>query len=486
MERNRSFLSHIYVKPPWRGPLIPTVKTSNREGFSLFGVIIALAVVSILAATLVPAAFRQLMRQRETETSRELLLIEAGLVGFYEDVGRFPTDAEGLAALITDPGAGGWGGPYVAFAHEDPVVQVENDAWNLSYQYDTNPTTSPANAADVLVVSGGINRLIDAGTVGGTWTMSGQDDLMGVVVADLANREKLAVAKVEQERLANAVQAYFHDNQSYPATLTQINTDYLDEGVGSDALYDQWNRSYILTPANFSVPALCTITSRGPDGVLGGGDDVVMNVNSVIPGRKHSYYELAITQAVVDAQSGVTLTGDWTADYSLFSLASVLQTDGWGNPYEEQMSTRIILSAGPDADYFTPDDNIPPGVVPDDVSSLITDIIYVEDSADMEDGNCQDVHFEIKNDTNKMIWLTSMTISWTGMEAYFIEVKIDGDEVAKDQEPLLSSGQLLEFSKIKIKKGKTKLVEIKDFEDALDASGQPVGKIGRASCRERV
>jgi len=268
--------------------LIPTVKTSNREGFSLFGVIIALAVVSILAATLVPAAFRQLMRQRETETSRELLLIEGGLVGFYEDVGRFPTDAEGLAALITDPGAGGWGGPYVAFAHEDPVVQVENDAWNLSYQYDTNPTTSPANAADVLVVSGGINRLIDAGTVGGTWTMSGQDDLMGVVVADLANREKLAVAKVEQERLANAVQAYFHDNQSYPATLTQINTDYLDEGVGSDALYDQWNRSYILTPANFSVPALCTITSRGPDGVLGGGDDVVMNVNSVIPGRKHS------------------------------------------------------------------------------------------------------------------------------------------------------------------------------------------------------
>jgi len=77
-----------------------------------------------------------------------------------------------------------------------------------------------------------------------------------------------------------------------------------------------------------------------------------------------------------------------------------------------------------------------------------------------------------------MIWLTSMTISWTGMEAYFIEVKIDGDEVAKDQEPLLSSGQLLEFSKIKIKKGKTKLVEIKDFEDALDASGQPVGMGG--------
>jgi type II secretory pathway pseudopilin PulG len=59
---------------------------TNREGFSLYGVIIALAVISILAATLGPAAFRQLMRAREADTEQELVRIEAGLVGFYNAV----------------------------------------------------------------------------------------------------------------------------------------------------------------------------------------------------------------------------------------------------------------------------------------------------------------------------------------------------------------------------------------------------------------
>jgi general secretion pathway protein G len=31
---------------------------------------------------------------------------------FEADCGRFPTTAEGLSALVKDPGVGGWKGPY--------------------------------------------------------------------------------------------------------------------------------------------------------------------------------------------------------------------------------------------------------------------------------------------------------------------------------------------------------------------------------------
>ncbi|MFT5315027.1 MAG: type II secretory pathway pseudopilin PulG, partial [Candidatus Krumholzibacteriia bacterium] len=97
--------------PVWSDLVARFYSKINRDGFSLYGVIIALAVISILAATLGPAAFRKMMRARESDTERELVRIEAGLVGFYADVGRFPSEAEGLAALINDPGVTGWTGP---------------------------------------------------------------------------------------------------------------------------------------------------------------------------------------------------------------------------------------------------------------------------------------------------------------------------------------------------------------------------------------
>ncbi len=340
----------------------------NRAGFSLLGVIVVLAVLAILAAVITPMYFRQMMEARERATTAELLQIEDGLVAFFEDLGRFPTDAEGLSALVVDPGLTGWQGPYINLEHEEPIAQVSTDAWNLAYVYDRDPVTAPAGAATVLVTSGGRNRLVDSGSAGATWSINGtDDDLQAQVMASRVNREKSAATSVEQERLGRAAQDYFRDHQIYPTSLSQL-SDYLDSGLGSDALIDQWNRSYGLNPDNSAVPPTLTVSSLGPDGSSGGGDDVDLVLDSVLPGRRSSYYELAIIQSVVTAQTGTDLAGDWTVDRSSFGLAVVLENDGWGNPYEERMSTRTIVSGGPDADYSTPDDNIPPGVVPDDVA----------------------------------------------------------------------------------------------------------------------
>lgn len=449
--------------------------TRGRAGFSLLGVIVLLAVVAILAGTITPMVFRQMMEARERETVSELVRLENGLVMFFEDVGRFPTEAEGLSALVADPGATGWQGPYVLYEHDDPATQIGTDAWNRPYSYDLYPSTSPADTAVALVASGGRNRQVDTGVVGGAWSITGAaDDLLGLVTDERANREMTTVTSREQDLLARAAQAYFRDHTLYPTDLDQLRDDYLDAGVGSDALYDQWQRQYVLAADNAAVPPSLAITSLGPDQSAGGGDDVTLQVDSVIPGRRTSYYELAINQTAVDAGGGTSLTGDWTADRSQFALAAILENDGWGNPYEEQMSTRTILSGGPDADYFTPDDNIPPGVVPDDVVPSGVGIEYVDGSGETLNNKCDRVRFRITNTSDSPITLTSMTLTWASPTAYYKKVKIIED-VIEQSKPQIGSGVTANFKEnVTLQPGQTATVEIESFRSKHWEGGSKV------------
>lgn len=448
----------------------------HREGFSLIGIVVILAVVAILAGAIGPMVFRQMMVARERATRAEMAALQDGLVAFFDDVGRFPTEAEGLAALVADPGVAGWQGPYLVTENEEPVAQVTTDAWNLDYAYDLAPATLPAGAAAVLIASGGQDRRIDAGTVGTAWSVAAPgDDLLGLVTADRVNREKQDAARVEQERLAAAAQAYFQDHAAYPATPAELSDGYLDQGIGSDALFDQWQRGYVLTPDNAAVPPGFTISSVGADGVAGGGDDVVLSIDSVIPGRRTSYYELAVVQAAVDANPTAGLTGDWPADLPLFGLTAVLDRDGWDNPYEERMSTRTILSAGPDADYFTPADNIPPGVVPDDVAAGPAALEYLPGSGATINHQCDGVVFGVTNTSGSAVTLTSLTVTWTGPAAWYRQVKIGGIVVVDQSGPQIGSGEVGNFlSPLNVLPGQTVTVEIVSFRANPWAGGPKV------------
>ena len=51
---------------------------------------------------------------------------------FDADCGRFPTTAEGLPALVKDPGVPGWSGPYWQGGFGDrwgTIWRYENDGW---------------------------------------------------------------------------------------------------------------------------------------------------------------------------------------------------------------------------------------------------------------------------------------------------------------------------------------------------------------------
>ncbi len=344
---------------------------ASRSGFGLLGLIVLLAVLAILAGTVGPLLFREVLAAREAETRTHLEALDQALVAFYRDVGRLPTEAEGLAALVTDPGLGGWRGPYLGSAREAAASIVNLDAWGRPLAYDRTPLLN-TGAAAAIIASGGGDRRLGSGTVGATWTVGGtaagtdgHDDLQILVDVDGALSEMEALTRVRLEAISRAAQEYFQVHGSFPAILTELNGAWLPPAVGAEALVDGWGMPLAFTVNAAARPPTALVTSRGADGLAGNGDDVQLSVSSAAAGRRATLYELAIAQARVDAQTSVELTGDWNSDRANLALDDILAADGWGVPYAVRVSTRTVVSAGPDGDTLTPADNMPAGVVPD-------------------------------------------------------------------------------------------------------------------------
>jgi len=57
-------------------------------------------------------------------------VLGVALDAFREDCGRFPATAEGLAALVHNPGAGTWKGPY--------IVKLKPDPWGTPFRYTSD------------------------------------------------------------------------------------------------------------------------------------------------------------------------------------------------------------------------------------------------------------------------------------------------------------------------------------------------------------
>ena len=99
------------------------------DGFTLLEVIIAIAIIGIMIGAIAPVAHRQLVAAREDATRQELDRLRAALAAYYEDVGGFPGEGVGLAALVGTTGPAGWQGPYLEAGGEDPAAAVATDAF---------------------------------------------------------------------------------------------------------------------------------------------------------------------------------------------------------------------------------------------------------------------------------------------------------------------------------------------------------------------
>lgn len=107
-----------------------TPQRRAHRGFTLIELLVVLAILTLLAGLVGPRVLNQLGGAKSKTAGVQIADIEKALDLYRLDVGRFPTNEEGLNALITKPGsANGWNGPYLKGG------SVPNDPWGNPYRY---------------------------------------------------------------------------------------------------------------------------------------------------------------------------------------------------------------------------------------------------------------------------------------------------------------------------------------------------------------
>ena len=103
-------------------------KSRRDAGFTLMELLVVLVIVGLLAAFVGPILYQRIAPAKTTAARAQLDGFVTALDTYLVDVGQYPTTDQGLAALRTNPGEGGWNGPYLR--KEVPV-----DPWGNPYVY---------------------------------------------------------------------------------------------------------------------------------------------------------------------------------------------------------------------------------------------------------------------------------------------------------------------------------------------------------------
>ena len=102
-----------------------------QHGFTLIELMVVMIILGLLAALVVPRMFGRIGEAKKKAANAQIELFGTALDSFRLDVGRYPTTAEGLEALITQvSGSEGWNGPYLK------KIEIPADPWNNPYHYE--------------------------------------------------------------------------------------------------------------------------------------------------------------------------------------------------------------------------------------------------------------------------------------------------------------------------------------------------------------
>jgi general secretion pathway protein G len=113
-------------------------------GFTLLELLVVVAIIGLLAAYVGPRYFSQVGKSEQALAKAQLESFHRALGSYRLDVGAFPSNEEGLTALVTKPAAATkWNGPYLSKA-------VPLDPWGHPYVY-----RSPGSKSDYELLSHG-------------------------------------------------------------------------------------------------------------------------------------------------------------------------------------------------------------------------------------------------------------------------------------------------------------------------------------------
>lgn len=102
----------------------------GSAGFSLIELLVVLAIIGMIAGLVGPKVLAYLSSSRTKTAGLQLQNFKQALDLYYLDIGRYPSTAEGLTALVQQPAAvDKWSGPYLK------VSDLPMDPWGAPYRY---------------------------------------------------------------------------------------------------------------------------------------------------------------------------------------------------------------------------------------------------------------------------------------------------------------------------------------------------------------
>lgn len=106
-------------------------RTVRRQAaFTLIELLVVLVILGLLAGLVGPRVLKYLGGAKSDTAQLQIEELGAGLDLFHLEVGRYPTNDEGLEALAQAPaGVMGWNGPYLK------KREIPKDPWGNDYRY---------------------------------------------------------------------------------------------------------------------------------------------------------------------------------------------------------------------------------------------------------------------------------------------------------------------------------------------------------------
>ena len=137
----------------------------NQIGFTLIEVMVVVVILAILAAIIVPKIMHRPDQARVVAAKQDISAIENALDLYQLDNGFYPSNEQGLKALVekstADPIPSNWqSGGY--------LKQVPIDPWGHPYHY-----ANPGKHNDIDIFSDGPTNKPDVNTTIGSWQLHG-------------------------------------------------------------------------------------------------------------------------------------------------------------------------------------------------------------------------------------------------------------------------------------------------------------------------
>lgn len=110
---------------------------SRVQGFTLLEMIVVLVIIGLIMGLIGPRLFGQADKAKVQTAQTQVRMLKGALETMRLDIGRFPTEQEGLQLLVAKPSdatlSQRWSGPYLD-------GEVPKDPWGNPYQYSPTAT----------------------------------------------------------------------------------------------------------------------------------------------------------------------------------------------------------------------------------------------------------------------------------------------------------------------------------------------------------